>query len=117
RKLRSIKGRLICTPNWTTELLGTAQPPNSVAGFWNLRSESLGHFAQPQPIAFDGLADFNEVIEVDGLDEEGIGAQLIRAIDIGNFFGRSEDNYAEGFQSGVLANPAQDFEAVQFGHL
>src|SRR6266850_3621165 len=72
----------------------------------SFRTKCFGNFAQPEPIAFDCLADLNEVIEVHRFDEERIRSELIRAIHVRDFFRRSEDDHAQGLQARILANPS-----------
>ena len=50
-----------------------------VEGDWALY---LGSSAQPEPVAFQGLADLDEPLEVHWFDEERVGAQLIGQVHI-----------------------------------
>src|SRR5687767_14484382 len=80
-----------------------------VAG--NLRS-----LAVFEPIGLEGLSDFDVVLKIGGLDHERIGSELIRLVDVADVIGGGEDYNAQGVEAWLMADPAQDFEAVHAGH-
>jgi putative exosortase-associated protein (TIGR04073 family) len=64
----------------------------------------------------EGFDGFEEVVEFDGFDEVGVGADLVSAVDIGFFAGGSKDGNGEALDAGLPADPGDDFEAVPAGH-
>jgi hypothetical protein len=69
-----------------------------------------------EPIGLEGLSDFDVVLKIGRLDHERIGSELIRLVDVSDVIGGGEDYHAQRVEARLMADPAEDFEAVHAWH-
>ena len=72
---------------------------------------------QHKPISLKRLAGFDEILKIDRLDQERIGAQLVGLVDIADLVRGSEDYNAKVAEGRVLTNPSQHLESIHARHL
>ena len=70
-----------------------------------------------EPVLVESLAEFDEVLEIGGFDQERAGAQAIGFVEVPNVSGGSQDDNSEVLQAWPLTEPAENFEAVDARHI
>ena len=70
---------------------------------------------EPKPIAVEGLADFDEAIEIGRLHKERVGAELVCEVDVAHVIGAGEDDDAQTSVFGLVTNPFKEIVAAHTG--
>src|SRR5436190_5138855 len=70
-----------------------------------------------KPIALDAEHQFSEFVSAVRLHQVGIRAKIVSAIDVVGLVRGSENSDEQPFEPRLLAQPAKNVEAVEFGHL
>ena len=68
------------------------------------------------PISFQDVDQRDRVLEIHILNKEGIGAELVSAIHIGNEIRRGQDDDRHSPEAVLLANPGKHFVAIHGRH-
>jgi hypothetical protein len=76
----------------------------------------LRRFDSPEPVTLQKFGQFGVIFEVEWFDEEGIGAEFVGAIYVGNQIGGSENYDRDGADAGLLTDPGENVIAVGAGH-
>ena len=76
----------------------------------------VGDFGEEEPEEVEGFDGLDEFFKFDGFDEVSVGAEVVGVVDVGHFAGGGEDGDGEALEAGLLANPAEDVEAIFAGH-
>ncbi len=74
-----------------------------------------GEAVVAEPPAFEELGDFEGLFHAGEFLDEGVGAELVGAFDVGGLGGGAEDDDDEAPEVRMLADPGEDFQTVDFG--
>jgi hypothetical protein len=80
------------------------------------RAAESWSFAGAQPEVEKGAHHGGEGFELQGFDEEGIGAEVVGTIDVLDVFRRGEDDDTQPAEGGAFSDFLKNLEAVHPGH-
>ena len=72
-------------------------------------------FLDFEPVLRNGVGQGNRIKKIERFNEERIGAELVRLVDIADSVRSSQDDDGNILEHGLATNPAQDFKAVGYG--
>jgi len=81
-----------------------------------VRAGDFGTFVRAQPVLGEDVGHGDGVFEIQGLDEEGVGAEGVGTVDVADGVGGGENHDAQGFERGLYFEPAKNFESVEARH-
>src|SRR5258706_15975769 len=81
------------------------------------RALNLRSFTQPEPIAVDRLADLDEFLEFNRLNQERVGAQLICQVYVDDCIGRGQHDDSQRLEFRLGFDPTNDVESIESRHL
>src|SRR5204863_601334 len=78
------------------------------------RELGRGVFLDFEPVLRNGVGQANRIKKIERFNEERIGAELVRLVDIADSVRSSQDDDGNILERGLATNPAQDFKAVGY---